>query len=139
MDQHKKLGRVPVILSIVLVVLFSSCGSAGSAQPSSPTYPFKPFLALIAKLDNTLSFPVQFQKEAAKNLADRITSYISPNMAGMFVDVGLIEANSLQDSYVSFATPAIPNIPPKPQPGNDPYAYAKALKEWKQTVASVNA
>jgi len=143
-SQHKKQGRgtVLVVWSLVAAILCSSVLAACGGSPasvSSQTYQYKPFLALIVQLDNTTSFPVQFQQEAARNLADRISSYISPNMGGMFVDVGLIEVNSLQNSYVSFSTPAIPTIPPKPQPGNDPYTYAKALKNWKQTVASVNA
>ncbi len=137
-SQHKKQGRVPILLFCLLVVLFSSCGS-GSSQQSSPTYPYKPFLALHICGDNTLSYPVQFLQEAARNIADRINSYISPNMAGMFVDFSLIEVNSLQDTFVTFSTPAIENIPPKPQPGNDPYSYAKALSNWKKTVPKITS
>src|SRR5712692_11619419 len=122
-SQHKTRGRVPILLFSLFVVLFSSCGS-GSSQQSSPTYPYKPFLALHICGDNTLSYPVQFLQEAARNIADRIDSFIAPNMAGMFVDFSLIEANSLQDTFVTFSTPAIQNIPPKPQAGNDPYKYA---------------
>lgn len=136
--QHNKRGRVPVLLFCLFVVLFSSCGSGGS-QLSSPTYPYKPFLALHICGDNTLSYPVQFLQEAARNIADRIDSYISPNMAGMFIDFSLIEANSLQDTFVTFSTPAIQNILPKPQAGNDPYSYAKALSDWKKTVPKVNS
>src|SRR5436309_465182 len=105
-SQHKKLGHSTVLVawSLIALILWSlvlaACG--GSAPPqASQTYQYKPFVALIVQLDNTVSFPVQFQQEAAKNLADRIASFITPNMGGMFVDVGLIEANSLQNSYVS--------------------------------------
>jgi hypothetical protein len=136
--QHKKRGHVHVLLFCLFVVLFSSCGS-GSSQQSSPTYPYKSFLALHICGDNTLSYPVQFLQEAARNIADRINSFIAPNMGGMFVDFSLIEANSLQDTFVTFSTPAIQNIPPKPQAGNDPYSYAKALSDWEKTVPKINS
>ncbi len=136
-SQHKKHRRVPFILYIVLcVVLFSSCGTGSGGTPS-PT-PYKPFLALHVCGDNTVSYPQQFLQEAARNIADRIEGYISPNMGGMFVDFSLIEVSSIQNTYVSFSVPAIPAIPPKPQAGNDPYKYATALRDWKKTVASVN-
>src|SRR6266566_3586467 len=137
------LSSIVVSLFLVGVMLCSSilagCGSSSSPVSASQTYVYKPFLALHVCLDNTLSYPVQFQHEALQNIADRIDQYISPNMGGMFVDGSLIETNSLQDTFVSFSTQAIPAIPPKPQPGNDPYAYAKALKDWNKTVAKVNS
>src|SRR6266487_2171597 len=45
----------------------------------------------------------------------------------------------LEDTLASFSTQAIENIPPKPQPGSDPYAFSKALSDWKKTVAKINA
>ncbi len=124
---------------VFLLLIVTSCGSGGSVSPDVPPAPYKPFVALHVCLDNTLSYPVQFQHEALQNIADRIDSYISPNMGGMFVDVSLIETNSLQDTLASFSTQSIPAIPPKPQAGNDPYKYATALRDWKKTVAKVNA
>jgi len=135
---------VHLALPVLVVLMLCSCGILPPQhhQPSNDSEKQlvapKPFLALVVYLDNTLSFPVQYQQEAASNIADRIQSYISPGMAGMFVDVSLIEVNSLQNAYVSFSVPAIQAIPPKPQPGNDPYQYATALQEWKKTVAQIN-
>jgi len=129
---------------LIGVILCSSflvgCGASSSTAPADQTYVFKPFLALHVCLDNTLSYPVQFQHEALQNIADRIDSYITPNMGGMLVDVNLIEANSLQDTFVTFSVPAIPAIPPKPQAGgNDPYKFSLAMRDWKKTVAQVNS
>ncbi len=130
---------VPYIVFFILLIV-TSCGSGGvGSSPQDAPVPFKPFLSLHVCLDNTLSYPVQFQHEALQNLASRLSSYISPGMAGSFVDVSLIETNSLQDTLASFSTQAIENIPPKPQPGSDPYAFSKALSDWKKTVAKINA
>ena len=138
-QQRSKHHRVPFILYVALfVVLFSSCGSGGGT-PSPTSTPYKPFLALHICGDNTSSYPQQFLQEAARNIADRIDSDISPGMGGMFVDFSLIEVNSLQNTYVSFSVPAIRAISPKPQAGSDPYKYATALRDWKKQVASVNA
>jgi len=127
-------------LALVIASSFlAACGGSAASVPAVQTYQYKPFLALHVCGDNTLSYPVQFLQEAARNLADRIDSYVSPNMGGMFVDFSLIEANSLQNTFVTFSVPAIQNIPPKPQPGNDPYSYAKALSDWKKTVPMVNS
>ncbi len=135
-SQRKKHAAVLVPLCL-FVLLSVSCGTGIGGTPS-PT-PYKPFLALHVCGDNTVSYPQQFLQEAARNIADRIEGYISPNMGGMFVDFSLIEVSSLQNTYVSFSVPAIPAIPPKPQAGNDPYKYATALRDWKKQVASVNA
>lgn len=132
-------NMLPYIVFFLLLIVIS-CGTGGGNPPTQDApAPFKPFLSVHVCLDNTLSYPVKFQHEALQNIADRIDQYISPNMGGMFVDGSLIETNSLQDTLASFSTPSIPAIPPKPQPGNDPYAYAKALKDWNKTVAKVNA
>ncbi len=134
------LSSVLVSLALVLASSFlAACGGSAASVPTVQTYTYEPFLALHVCLDNTLSYPIQFQQEAVQNIADRIDSYITPNMGGMLVDVNLIEANSLQDTLVSFSVPAIPAIPPKPQSGNDPYKYAAALKEWNKTVPKVNS
>jgi hypothetical protein len=141
-SRHKKftnayywlLSQLPYVVFIILI-LVTSC--ARTPDPPAQTYPYKPFLALHVCLDNTLSYPLQFQQEAAKNIAAAIDSYIAPNMQGMFVDVSKIEANSIQDTFVTFSTPAIPTIA-KPQAGNDPYQYAKALSEWKKAVPKIN-
>jgi hypothetical protein len=131
-----------VSLFLVGVVLWSlflpGCGGSSVPLPDQVSTS-KPFLALHICGDNTSSYPARFLQEAARNIADRIKSYINPGIGGMFVDFSLIEANSLQDSYVSFSVDAIDPIPPKPQPGNDPYKYAKALQEWKKAVQAINA
>src|SRR5690349_5856773 len=103
---------VPYILFCILLIV-TSCGSGGGSSPQDTPTPFKPFLALHVCLDNTLSYPVQFQHEALQNVAERIDQFISPNMGGMFIDGSLIETNSLQDTFVTFSTQAIPAIPPK--------------------------
>src|SRR5438876_6518438 len=90
-------------------------------------------------VDKTLSYPVQFQTEAVRNRADHIDSSISPNSGGTLIDFSKIEANSLQDTVVSFSVPTIPAIPPKLQADNDPYKYAATLQAWKKTGAKVNA
>jgi hypothetical protein len=137
--------RSTVLVSLFLVgvvlwsVVLSACGGRASvAVPDQPSHP-QPFLALHICGDNTGSYPARFLQEAARNIADRIDSNIRPGMGGMFVDFSLVEANSLQDSYVSFSVAAIDPLPPKPQPGNDPYAYAKALKEWKKAIQAINS
>src|SRR5690348_15237014 len=123
---HKRTSVLVSLFLITLMLCSSFLAACGGASPVPPgqTYPYKPFLALHVCLDNTLSYPVQFQQEAVQNIADRIDNYITPNMGGLLVDVNLIETNSLQDTFVSFSVPAIPAIPPKPQAGNDPYKYS---------------
>src|SRR5690349_10776008 len=118
-SQHKNQRRVNALLSSFLIILIlcssflAACGSGGvSSSPQDAPAPFKPFLSLHVCLDNTQSYPVQFQHEALQNLALRLSSYITPSMAGSFVAVSLIETNSLQDTFVSFSTPSIPAIPP---------------------------
>src|SRR5437660_11162993 len=109
---RKLKTRSSVFVSLFLVgaILYSSfltaCGSGGvSSSPQVAPAPFKPFLALHVCLDNTLSYPIQFQHEALQNLASRLSSYITPSMAGSFNDVSLIETNSLQDVFMSYSTP----------------------------------
>ncbi len=135
-----KQRLVIVLLCVVLFILFFGlCGCGGNtATADVPPTPYHPFLALVVCADNTLSYPQQFLQEAMRNLADKISSSVVPNSQGMFVDVNLIEASSLQDTFVTFSTPAILDIA-KPQPGNDPYQYAKALSDWKKKVPMVNA
>jgi hypothetical protein len=137
-SQRKKQRLVTVVLYVVLYILLSACGGT-TPTPDVPPTPYRPFLALFVCGDNTLSYPQEFLQEAMRNLADKINASVVPNSGGMFVDINLVEASSLQDTFVSFSTQAIPNIPPKPQPGNDPYRFAKQLRFWKKTVALVNA
>lgn len=145
-SQHNNKRRILkqrlwiVLLCIVLfIVLCGLVGCGGTTPtPDVPATPYHPFLALFVCGDNTLSYPQQFLQEAMRNLADKISSSVVPNSGGMYVDVNLIEASSLQDTFVTFSTPAIPDIT-KPQPGSDPYKYATELRDWKKKVAKVNA
>ncbi len=139
-SQRKQPSCITVLLYVaVFVVLFSSCGSGSGGTPSPAPTVSRSFLSLHICGDDTTSYPQQFLQEAARNIADRIDSNISPNMGGMFVDFSLIEVNSLQQSYVSFSVPVIPALPSKPHVVPDPYKFATELRYWKKQVASVTA
>src|SRR6266487_1397763 len=130
---------ITLLCSSFLTACESGGGSGGCTQNPQPTSTqIKPFLALNVPIDNTLSFPMQYQTLAAQNIADRIDNYISPGISGMFVDVTLIETNSLQDTFVTFSVDAIQPIRPMPQVCNDPYLYAKQMRDWKKAVAKIN-
>src|SRR2546430_17050509 len=112
-NQHLYLKQRLYIVLVCIVLFVVLCGLVGcganTATADLPPTPYHPFLALVVCGDNTLSYPQKFLQEAMQNLADKISSSVVPNSQGMFVDVNLIEASSLQDTFVSFQTQTIPD------------------------------
>ncbi len=139
-ELKKRLWIVLVcaVLFMMLCGMLAACG--GTSAPDVPAQDiYHPMLALFICGDNTLSYPQKYLTEAMQNLADKINSSVVPNSGGMFVGVNLIEASSLQDTFVTFSTPAIPDIGSKPQPGNNQFSYAKDLQNWKKKAAKVSS
>jgi hypothetical protein len=144
--QHKKQGRMSVLLSGLLFVVL--CGCSVIPQPGHHTpghiehpiiTPYQPYRVVQVCLDTPPLFPARLMHEATSAIADRIDSAVTVNLGGLLVFVSYISHDSYQNAAIQFSVPAFPAdpaFPPPPKLGDDPYANAQLQSEYQKAFAA---